>query len=98
MERTDVYKLIDGEREYQEWRWEIGIREDGIHDENKPPAEWLNYIKFHLEQAEITNYELSKADTMEEIRKIAALAVRAMEIHGCTPRKIYREIYRDINE
>ena len=28
MERTDVYKLIDGERDYQEWRWEAEIRED----------------------------------------------------------------------
>lgn len=87
MERRDVYTLIDGERKYQEWRWKNEIREDGVHDEDKAPAEWLNYIKFHLERAEITNYELSKSDTMEEIRKIAALAVRAMEIHGCPKRE-----------
>ena len=94
MERTDVYKLIGGEREYQEWRWKKNLREDYVPDEDKAPAEWLNYIKFHLERAEITNYQLSKSDTMEEIRKIAALAVRAMEIHGCEP----RQIDIDINE
>lgn len=94
MKRTEVYKLIDGERDYQEWRWEKNIRKDGVFDEDKAPAEWLNYIKFHLERAEITNYQLSKSDTMEEVRKIAALAVRAMEIHGCEP----RQIHRDLNE
>lgn len=88
MERTDVYKLIDGEREYQDWRWEQEIREDRVPDEDKRPAEWLNYIKFHLEQAEVSNYMLNKQDTMAEIRKIAALAVRAIEIHGCPPRVI----------
>jgi hypothetical protein len=91
MERTEVYKIIDGEREYQEWRWEKGIREDRIPDEDKPPAEWLNYIKYHLEQGEISNYMLNKEETMSEIRKIAALAVRAMEIHGCSPRQIYQD-------
>ena len=29
---------------------------------------------------------LNKQDVMSEIRKIAALAVRAMEIHGCPER------------
>lgn len=88
MKRTNVYKLIDGERDYQDWRWEEEIREDRVPDEDKRPAEWLNYIKFHLEQAEVSNYMLKKEQTMEEIRKIAALAVRAMEIHGCPERKI----------
>jgi len=87
MERKEVYKLIDGEREYQEFRWNQNLRDGDVSDEQKPPAEWLNYIKYHLERGEITNYQLSKADTMEEIRKIAALAVRAMEIHGCPARQ-----------
>jgi hypothetical protein len=88
MERTEVYKLIDGERDYQEIRWNNDSYQDRVPDEQKPPAEWLNYIKYHLERAEISNYELSKQDTMAEIRKIAALAVRAMEIHGCPKRQI----------
>ena len=88
MKRTDVYSKIDGERDYQEWRWEKEIREDRIPDKEKAPAEWLNYIKFHLEQAEISHYMLNKQDTLSEIRKIAALAVRAMEIHGCPERVI----------
>jgi len=88
MERKEVYKRIDGERSYQEWRWTDDIREDGVKDEDKPPAEWLNYIKFHLEQAEVSNYMLKKDETLNEIRKIAALAVRAIEIHGCPKREM----------
>lgn len=88
MERTEVYKLIDGERDYQDWRWTEEIKKDRVPDEDKRPAEWLNYIKYHLEQGEISNYMLSKEQTMSEIRKIAALAVRAIEIHGCPEREI----------
>ena len=88
MERVEVYDRINQERDYQDWRWEEEIREDGVEDEVKPPAEWLNYIKYHLEQAEVSNYMLNKEETMNEIRKIAALAVRAMEIHGCDERQI----------
>ena len=91
MERKEVYNRIDGERDYQDWRWETDKREDRILDENKSPAEWLNYIKYHLEQGEISNYMLKKEETMNEIRKIATLAVRAIEIHGC-PERIIPEI------
>ena len=91
MERQEVYNRINGERDYQDWRWDEGEREDRVLDEEKSPAEWLNYIKYHLEQGEISNYMLNKQDTMAEIRKIAALAVRAIEIHGC-PRRVIPEI------
>ncbi len=84
MERTEVYKLIDGERDYQEWRW----TDSETPDEDKPPIEWLSYIRYHADRCEISNYELGKEAAMEEIRKIAALAVRAMEIHGCPARQI----------
>ena len=87
MERVDVYDRINGERDYQEWRWEKEIRE-GVPDEDKPPAEWLNYISQHLSVAETANYYFKKKDVMNEIRKIAALAVRAIEIHGCPERII----------
>lgn len=88
MERIEVFERINQERDYQDWRWDDGQREDRVNDEDKSPAEWLNYIKFHLEQAEVSNYMLDKEDTMSHIRKIAGLAVRAMEIHGAPERKI----------
>ena len=88
MERVEVYERINGERDYQEWRWNSDLKEDRVPDEDKSPAEWLNYINQHLSVAETANYYFKKKDVMNEIRKIAALAVRAMEIHGCPERQI----------
>lgn len=88
MERQEVYERINHERDYQDWRWDEGQRSDRVPDEAKPPSEWMNYIEFHIEQAKISNYMLEKDDVMSHFRKIAALAVRAMEIHGCPERVI----------
>jgi len=88
MEREEVYNHIDSEREYQDWRWDNGDRTDRVPDEEKSPAEWLNYIEYCLNEAKKANYFLNKEETMNNIRKIAGLAVRAMEIHGCPQRQI----------
>lgn len=82
MTREEVYKLIDSERDYQDSRRDI--REES--DEQKSPAEWLNYIEHCLSKAKEANYFLDKVTTMANIRKIAGLAVRAMEIHE-TPKR-----------
>ena len=86
MEREHVYKRIDAERKYQDLRWNSGQRAGDTPDEEKPVAEWLNYIEYHLSKAKDCNYHLNKEDALAEIRKVAALAVRAMEIHGCPER------------
>jgi len=88
MERQDVYKNIDAERKYQDWRWNTNLRKNDISDNEKPVAEWINYIEYHLNKAKKENYQLNKNNTLAEIRKIAALAVRCMEIHGCPERKL----------
>ncbi|MFA5366599.1 MAG: hypothetical protein WC333_01840 [Dehalococcoidia bacterium] len=89
MFRQDVYKRIDKERDYQDLRWNTNLREDEVPDEEKPVSEWLNYIEFHLSKAKNWNYHLDKEKSLAELRKVAALAVRAMEIHGC-PERIMR--------
>ena len=83
IDRQDVYKAIDGERDYQDRKWGKRNVADGIPDEEKPVSEWLNYIEFHLEKAKKENYFLKKDYALAELRKVAALAVRALEIHGC---------------
>ena len=88
MEREHVYKRIDAERKYQDLRWNSALREGDVPDEEKPVAEWLNYIEYHLSKAKDCNYHLRKDDALEELRKVAALAVRAMEIHGCPERRM----------
>jgi hypothetical protein len=85
MERNEIYKRLDSERDYQDMVGKSGIRGD-IPDEEKPVAEWVNYIEYHLSKAKDYVYHLQKDHALEEIRKVAALAVRAMEIHGCPER------------
>lgn len=81
MLRPEIYKRIDGERDYQDIRWH-----GCVPDEEKAIAEWLNYIEYHLEKAKERIYHLKPEEALAELRKIAALAVRAMEIHGCPER------------
>lgn len=81
MQRCDVYKCIDEERNYQDQRWH-----DCVPDKEKAIAEWLNYIEYHLEKGKERVYHQSSDEALAELRKIAALAVRAMEIHGCPER------------
>jgi hypothetical protein len=87
MKRKEVYKRLDAERKYQDIVGESGRRGD-TPDEEKPVAEWVNYIEYHLSKAKDYVYHLRKDNALEELRKVAALAVRAMEIHGCPERRM----------
>lgn len=86
MERREVYKRLDGERDYQDEKWGTRREADGTPDEEKPVAEWINYMEFHLAKAKEKVYYLKTEEALAEVRKVTALGVRAMEIHGCPPR------------
>lgn len=88
MEKQVVYQRIDGELVYQDIKWENGLRSDRVPDSEKPIAEWLNYIEFHLDKAKNQNYHLNKDGSLDELRKVAALAIRALMIHGCPERDL----------
>ena len=84
--REDVYKIIDGERAYQDT-----VRKEYEHDErdqlNISLAEWLLYIETQLNKAKAAVYALSdEATTMCIVRKITALGVACMENNG-TPER-----------
>lgn len=82
MKREDVYKLIDGERGYQDSK---PPRPEG--DAVTPVSAWLIYIHEHLKRANIAIYTLNKQDALEQVRKIAALAVACMEYNNTKERK-----------
>lgn len=88
MERKYVYKLIDGERNYQDATWGSQRDGQGIPDEEVSIAEWITYIEFHLTKAKERVYHLDTEGALAEIRKITTLGVRTMEIHGCPARQI----------
>lgn len=85
--RQVIYGKIDEERAYQDLKWSTGQRPDQVPDKDKSVAEWLNYIEYHLDLAKKNVYNLDKTAALDDIRKITALAVRCMEIHGCPERK-----------
>ena len=92
MERTEVYKKLDTERDYQDLRWGERRRVEGTPDEEKPVAEWINYIEYHVSAAKNEVYHLNTEEALAHVRKVAALAVRCLELHGCPDRVIPEEL------
>lgn len=88
MTRTDVYKLIDGEREYQNERWKEDQMPSGTHIHT--PEEWIVYMEDYLAEAK---HILSRIEApgcypqaMAIIRKVTAMGVAAMEQNETPPR------------
>lgn len=99
MEKREAYKVIDGELEYQGIKWTERNILNGIPDEEKPVAEWLTYIEFHMLKAKNSIYHLNKEEALAEIRKVTALGVKCMMVHGCPERKLPVQVggEKDIN-
>ncbi len=88
MERREVFDRIEIERRYQDLRWSSRREKNNTSDGSKPPAEWINYMEYHLDAAKIEVYKLEDDEALAHIRKVAALAVRCLELHGCPERVI----------
>lgn len=77
MDRNEVYRLIDGERAYQQAQ--------NLSDELSP-TQWIDTIQYYVDKS----WENTFPDAiMPNIRRIAALAIAALEQHGCPPREGY---------
>jgi len=89
MERVEVYKAIDSERDYQDLKWNSETTtSDGRHSFE----EWFTYIEDYIGEAKHVLSRQSKqvADTFasDVMRKVAGMAVCAMEQHGVLRREI----------
>lgn len=84
MQRDEVFKLIDEEREYQERRWPKPGHSHSV-------TEYLVYMRDYIETAlhDVTHTNGDYA-IRQNVRKIAALAVACMEEHN-TPRREPRQ-------
>jgi len=85
--RADVYAAIDGERDYQK-KWENpDLTDSGGRHSN---LEFLVYIRDYVEEAlHVSTRDpdpVAREFTTHSLRKIAALAVAAMEQNGVLPR------------
>lgn len=85
MERGRVYEILDGEREYQNQ-----MVAPGTHHLGKPSvAEELVMMEHYLAEAR-KSWVTTKGDeeSLEMMRKVAGIAVRCFENHGCPVRKV----------
>lgn len=87
MKREDVYKLIDGERNYQDKLWNENTT---ISQGKHTPDEWVLYMLDYLNDAQhILSHEsatTSRPKAMEIIRKVTSMGVSAMEQNETKPR------------
>jgi hypothetical protein len=89
MKRNDVYKIIDGERKYQDARWNSSTTtSEGFHS----LEEWFVYIEDYVTEAKhiLSRNARQESDPLARsiMRKVAAMAVCAMEQHGAPPREV----------
>ncbi len=85
--RQEVYAAVDGEREYQKkWRDPELTDSEGNHSN----VEFLVYIRDYADEAlHVATREpdpKARLQNTHALRKIAALAVAAMEQNGVLPR------------
>jgi hypothetical protein len=87
LSRKEVYELIDGERDYQDSRWNASTT---ITEGQHTPGEFLVFMQDYLREAftQISRQGEPKAsqDALGTIRKLAGLAVACMEQNGAPPR------------
>jgi hypothetical protein len=86
--REQVYNALDGERDYQDSKWnEDTTLSGGRHS----PAEWLVYMQDYLTQAmhQASRYAdpVSRDMVLRTIRKITAMGVACMEQNGALSRE-----------
>jgi hypothetical protein len=90
--RVNAFKAINQERLYQDGLSKYGLYKDtGIEGEDWTPAEWISFIEDYIQKAkhDLTGCENAAAGRtaqMDTMRKIAALAVAAMENCGIEER------------
>ena len=86
--REEVYEAIDGERDYQDGRWnESTTTSAGVHS----VTEFVLYMEHYLTETRrllsTQGSPKSDQDGLDFIRKVTALGVACMEQNGVVKRK-----------
>lgn len=82
MTRAEVFQLIEGERAYQNTL----PHHSHLQDEYTPVAAWIIYLEQHIANAKAQIYKMDEMKALDEVRKVAALAVACMEHNETKPR------------
>jgi len=87
--RNEVYHAIDTERDYQDKKWNVDTTIS--KNEHETWEEWLVYINDYVQEAMHVASRLPRQDgnpiIADNVRKVAALCVAAMENIGAVDRK-----------
>lgn len=87
--RTEVYAAIDSERNYQDAQRGNAARHEGMPGrETMHPAELILYMEKCLVDARAAVYRgvTGHKECLASVRKVAALGVYCMELHGAPTR------------
>jgi hypothetical protein len=86
--RTEVWKAIDSERDYQDFRWNPSTSTSGGQH---TVSEWILYMEAYLHEArqKVSTQASPKAEeeALECLRKVTAMGVACMEQNGAPQRK-----------
>lgn len=87
MERKEVYKLIDGEREYQKTVWPKGELRRGVLGGIQLVRKYLDndFSLHYAEEEDATGLDVP-IKCLEDIRKMVAILVRVMEYNDTPAR------------
>jgi len=87
--RSEVYKALDSERDYQDKRWENYRGLDGVHENatDRTLDEFILYMEEYLQMARSHSVHGQEAEGLNMVRKVTALGVGCMERHGAPQRE-----------
>lgn len=86
MKREEIYKIIDGERLYQDTIRKQNENETR-EDNEKSLSDFILYMDYTLNKAKTAIYTLNEDEAKALIRKVIALGVAAGESFGLPERK-----------
>jgi hypothetical protein len=90
MNRTDVYALIDGERDYQDNLWPAPSQKASPADKHHSVGDYLVMLHHYLTLAEAAwTTKAGDMPALDVIRKIGGIAVHCMEEHGAPARQFH---------
>lgn len=86
-DRQEVYKIIDGERDYQNSRWGNTLSDDRPGNGTRTTDEFALYILGYTNDlVQNASHFGDPTAKLHIVRKIAALCVACMEQNGAPPR------------
>lgn len=83
MKRSEVYKLIDGEREYQNSKRPLAGQKD---DKDHSVGDWIIFMERLLSEAKNEIYHLDENAALTFVRKATAVGIACMENNDTDPR------------